>query len=96
MTFGLPDSRVSYPERQALCQVSVRHITFSSSASFRFPLAEDTLAFDYRIPVVTAPSGLGDVFPAPFSILHAQHTQDDRATPLDDIKRIYWSQAQNI
>jgi hypothetical protein len=27
-----------------------------------------TLAFDYRIPVITAPSGLEDVFLAPFSI----------------------------
>ncbi|HEY8510756.1 MAG TPA: hypothetical protein VIL31_02285, partial [Cyclobacteriaceae bacterium] len=37
------------------------------SASFRFRLATDTLAFDYRIPVITAPSGLEDAFLAPVS-----------------------------
>jgi len=45
------------PPEQALYQVSVRHIKFSPSASFRFHLAMDTLAFGYGIPVVTAPFG---------------------------------------
>jgi len=58
MTLGLPDPKVSYPERQALYPISVRQINFLSSASFRFHLTMDTLAFDYEIPVIEALSGL--------------------------------------
>ena len=56
--FGRPDSMVSYPAEQALYQIPVRHIKFSPSDSFRFHLTMDTLAFDYGIPTITAPSGL--------------------------------------
>jgi hypothetical protein len=66
MTFGHPDPKVSYPERQALYPVSVRQNKFSPTASFRFPVAWDTLAFGYKIPVITALSGLGVSLPAPF------------------------------
>jgi len=45
------------PSAQALYQVSVRHIKFSSTASFRFRFAADTLAFNYGIPIITAPFG---------------------------------------
>lgn len=68
MTFGLLDSGLNYPDRQALYQVSVRRIKCLPSASFRFPVARDTLAFDYRIPVITAPSGLEILLLAPFRL----------------------------
>ena len=55
---GLPDSWVSYPAEQALYQVSVCHNKYLPAASFRFYLTIDTLAFDYGIPVIKAPSGL--------------------------------------
>jgi hypothetical protein len=58
MIIGLFDSWVNSPSGQALYQVSVRHVKSLPSASFRFHLAVDTLAFDYRIPIITAPSGL--------------------------------------
>jgi len=54
MTIGHLDSGLNYPPGQALYQVSVRHINFAPSASFRFCLAADTLAFDFEIPVITA------------------------------------------
>jgi hypothetical protein len=63
MTFGLLDSWLNYPGRQALYPVSVRLIKLLPSASFRFPVTRDTLAFSYGIPVITAPLGL-----APFSL----------------------------
>jgi len=63
MTIGHPDLKVSYPERQALYPVSVRHNNSSPTASFRFPVSRDTLAFDYKIPVITALLGLGGEFP---------------------------------
>jgi len=68
MTLGRPDSRLSYPARTALYQVSVRRNKSLPSASFRFHLTVDTLAFGYEIPVITALSGLapvgGNVCPA--------------------------------
>jgi len=66
MTIGPPDPKLSYPEKQALYPVSVRQNKFSPTASFRFPVARDTLAFGYKIPVITALSGLGASVPAPF------------------------------
>jgi len=59
--FGLLDLRINYPPRQAFYQVSVRHIECLPTASFRSLIAQDTLAFDYRIPVISAPSGLSPV-----------------------------------
>jgi hypothetical protein len=58
MTFGFPDSRVSYPTEQALYQISVRRNNYLPSASFRSHLTVDTLAFDYEIPVIRALAGL--------------------------------------
>ena len=55
MTFGPLDFGLNYPGRQALYQVSVRRIKCLSTASFRFSVTRDTLAFDYKIPVITAP-----------------------------------------
>ena len=54
MTIGRLDLTLNYPERQASYPVSVRRAKCSSSASFRFLLTKDTLAFDYKIPVITA------------------------------------------
>jgi hypothetical protein len=45
-----------------LYPVSVRQNWFLSPASFRFALAGDTLAFDYEIPVTSAPKGLERFF----------------------------------
>ncbi len=58
MTMGIPGSLPGYPERQALYPISVRHIKCLPPASFRFHLTMDTLAFSYKIPVITALSGL--------------------------------------
>jgi len=63
MTLGHPDSKLSYPGRMAFYPISVRLIKLLPSASFRFPVTRDTLAFGYGIPVITAPSGL-----APFRL----------------------------
>ena len=54
MTIGRLDLTLNYPERQASYPVSVRRAQCLSSASFRFLLTKDTLAFDYKIPVITA------------------------------------------
>jgi hypothetical protein len=54
MTMGHPGLKPSYPERQALYPVSVRHNKLSPTASFRFPVTRDTLAFGFKIPVITA------------------------------------------
>ena len=59
MTIGRPDLKVSCPERKAFYPVSVRHNNNSPTASFRFPVTRDTLAFGYKIPVITALLGLG-------------------------------------
>ena len=67
MTFGLPDSWLSYPERQALYPISVRLINLLPTAAFRFQVTLDTLAFGYKIPVISAPLGLG-VAPAPLRL----------------------------
>jgi hypothetical protein len=58
MTIGRPDPKLSYPAKTALYQVSVRRNKSLPSASFRFHLTMDTLAFGYEIPVITALSGL--------------------------------------
>jgi len=63
MTIGRPDLKVSYPERMAFYPVSVRHNNSSPTASFRFPVTRDTLAFGYKIPVITALLGLGGEIP---------------------------------
>jgi hypothetical protein len=63
MTIGLLDPWVNYPEKQALYPVSVRQNKCSPTASFGFPVTRDTLAFDYKIPVITALSGLGAFIP---------------------------------
>ena len=65
---GRPDSWFSYPKRKALYPVSVRHIRFLSTASFRSPFARDTLACDYRIPVIMAPKGLEVISLAPIRL----------------------------
>ena len=72
--FGLLDSGVNYPQRQALYQISVRHHQCLPTASFRFPITRDTLAFDYRIPVITAPWGLEVLASHLLVLLHARHT----------------------
>ena len=74
MTFGLLDSGVNCPERQAFYQVSVRHIKFLPTASFRFCLTTDTLAFDYRIPIITAPRDLKTSSSHLLVLIHARHT----------------------
>jgi hypothetical protein len=74
MTIGLPGLKASYPERQALYPVSVRHNKYSPTASFRFPVTRDTLAFGFKIPVITALAGLGNSFPHLLDLLHARHT----------------------
>jgi hypothetical protein len=61
MTFGRPDPGLSYPAKTALYQISVRRNKPLPSASFRFHLTMDTLAFGYEIPVITALSGLAPV-----------------------------------
>nr|NQU88891.1 hypothetical protein [Bacteroidota bacterium] len=43
-------------------------------ASFRFPITQDTLAFDYGIPVIMAPWGLVDGSTHPLGLLLARHT----------------------
>ena len=67
--FGLPDFGFSYPDTQALYQVSVRRIKCLSTASFRSPVTRDTLACNYRIPVITAPLGLEILYLAPFRFI---------------------------
>ena len=74
MTIGLPGQWPSYPERQALYPVSVRQNKFSSTASFRFPVTRDTLAFDYEIPVITALLGLGVLIPLTLKIYYMPGT----------------------
>jgi len=66
MTIGLPDPRLSYPGEQALYPVSVRHNKCLPTASFRFLVTQNTLAFGYEIPAITALSGLEAFCPAPF------------------------------
>jgi hypothetical protein len=59
MTIGLLDLGLNYPGRIALYPVSVRLIKALPTASFRFIVTYDTLAFGYKIPVITALLGLG-------------------------------------
>jgi hypothetical protein len=66
MAIGFPDPKLSFPERQALYPVSVRQYKCSPTASFRFQVTLDTLAFGYKIPAITALSGLGGDFPLTF------------------------------
>jgi hypothetical protein len=63
MTIGRLGLGANYPERKALYPVSVRHNKCLPTAAFRFPVARDTLAFGYKIPVITALSGLGKLLP---------------------------------
>lgn len=79
MTIGHPDSKLSYPGRQAWYPVSVRHNTSLLWASFGFHLAVDTLAFSYKIPVITVLSGLETIASHPLGVLHARHTS--RSSP---------------
>jgi len=74
MTIGLPDSGVSYPEGQAFYPVSVRQNKCSPTASFRFPVARDTLAFGFKIPAITALLGLGSVCLRTFEIYYMPGT----------------------
>ena len=45
-------------------------------ASFRFRLAMDTLAFGYKIPVITALKGLEELSSHLLEVGHARHTKD--------------------
>jgi hypothetical protein len=63
MTIGRLDPKVNFPERLAFYPVSVRHNKCLPTASFRFPVTLDTLAFGYKIPVITAPWGLEVITP---------------------------------
>ena len=74
MTIGIPGSWASYPERQALYPVSVRHNKCSPTASFRFPVTRDTLAFGFKIPVITALLGLEDFIPRTLKIYYMPGT----------------------
>jgi len=74
MTIGHPGPWASYPERQALYPVSVRHNKCSPTASFRFPITRDTLAFGYKIPVITALLGLGAFIPRTLKIYYMPGT----------------------
>ena len=74
MTIGLLDLKLNYPEKQAYYQVSVRHDRCLPPASFGFPVTRDTLAFSYKIPAITALSGLGGFPPHPLDVSHARHT----------------------
>ena len=87
MTIGLPGQWPSYPERQALYPVSVRQNKFSSTASFRFPVTRDTLAFGYKIPVITALLGLGAFIPRTLKIYYMP------GTPIPDALRATWKLA---
>jgi len=60
----------------ALYPISVRRNAILPSASFRFHLAMDTLAFSYEIPVTTALKGLEVVTSHLLEVWHARHTQD--------------------
>ena len=75
MTIGLRGSWAAYPDSQALYLVSVRRNKYLSPASFRFALAGDTLAFNYKIPVITALSGLEVLSSHPVEVWHARHTK---------------------
>ena len=74
MTIGRPDLKVSYPERMAFYPVSVRHNNSSPTASFRFPVTRDTLAFGYKIPVITVLLGLGAFIPHTLKIYYMPGT----------------------
>jgi hypothetical protein len=74
MTFGLPDSRVSYPVTDALYPVSVRRSKSLPPASFRFHLTVDTLAFAMRFRSFRLSSGLV-FYTHPLALLHARHTR---------------------
>ena len=74
MTIGLPGPKASYPERQALYPVSVRHNKCPPTASFRFPVTWDTLAFGFKIPVITAPLGIGGLIPLTHDIYYMPGT----------------------
>ena len=74
MTFGFLDLGVNYPRRQAFYPISVRQNKCLPTASFRFPVTRDTLAFDYEIPVITALLGLGVLIPLTLKIYYMPGT----------------------
>jgi hypothetical protein len=74
MTIGRLGPKANYPERQALYPVSVRHTKCLPTASFRSPVARDTLAFGYKIPVITALLGLEDFIPRTLKIYYMPGT----------------------
>ncbi len=82
MTIGFPGSWAGSPFRRALYPVSVRRNASLSPASFRFRLPADTLAFNYEIPVITAPSGLEVLSSHLLEVWHARHTKYFAALPL--------------
>ena len=63
MTMGRLGSWANYPKRQALYPISVRLINLLPTAAFRFQVTMNTLAFGYKIPVITALLGLGGCSP---------------------------------
>ena len=83
MTIGQRDLGAAYPDSQALYLVSVRRNEYLSLASFRFALADNTLAFNYKIPVITALSGLEGLYSHLLEMRHARHTKD--AAPLEPV-----------
>jgi len=96
MTFGHLSLWANYPERQALYPVSVRHIKCLPKASFRFLIAQDTLAFGYGIPVIRAPWGLASVNPThPLGLLHARHTNYGTSTRYNPRENTHWNLANN-
>jgi len=54
----------------------VRRNSSLPMASFRFRLAMDTLAFGYKIPVITALKGLEELSSHLLEVGHARHTKD--------------------
>jgi len=76
MTIGRLGAWPDSPVRQALYPVSVRRNSSLPMASFRFRLAMDTLAFGYKIPVITALKGLEELSSHLLEVGHARHTKD--------------------
>jgi hypothetical protein len=75
MTIGRLGSWANDPGRQAFYPIPVRHNTSLPIASFGFHFAVDTLAFGYKIPVITALSGLETTVSHPLDVWHARHTK---------------------
>ena len=88
MTIGHPDPKVSYPQRQALYPVPVRHNNSSPTASFRSPVTRDTLAFGYQIPVITALLGLGVSIPSPLRFTTCPAHLEFNASGIRNLKSV--------